>query len=202
MYQVASPRQPTSLFIAIAALIYLPLIESLLPGLFGAFWVNPSFMAKVKPMALMIKLIVVFFGFWKLEQFRRQFSDFIRGHWLVSFLIKLSFLVGIIQLVLLSLGLFMNLVFGAPANEQSQFKRYEDYAIWVQTVDPGAMGKAYHRVWMQCDLPLWRYRLAPIQTLDWMGEYEVSLDGEILSISSGGEESKLDLSKVAGCVSA
>ncbi|WP_281213201.1 hypothetical protein [Shewanella insulae] len=96
----------------------------------------------------------------------------------------------------------MNLVFGAPANEQSQFKRYEDYAIWVQTVDPGAMGKAYHRVWMQCDLPLWRYRLAPIQTLDWMGEYEVSLDGEILSISSGGEESKLDLSKVAGCVSA
>ncbi|MXR70447.1 hypothetical protein GNT65_17450 [Shewanella sp. JBTF-M18] len=202
MYQAASPRQPTLLFIAIAALIYLPLIESLLPGLFAAYWVDPSFMAKVKPMALMIKLIVVFFGFWKLEQFRRQFSDFIRGHWLVSFLIKLSFLVGIIQLVLLSLGLFMNLVFGAPANEQSQFKRYEDYAIWVQTVDPGAMGKAYHRVWMQCDLPLWRYRLAPIQTLDWMGEYEVSLDEHILKISSRFDEIRLDLSKVPGCPSA
>ena len=200
MYQVTSPRQAILLLIAIAALIYLPLIESLLPGLFGVFWVDPSFMAKVKPMALMIKLIVVFFGFWKLEQYRRQFSDFIRGHWLVSFLIKLSFLVGIIQLVLLSLGLFMNLVFGAPANEQSQFKRDRDYAIWVQTVDPGAMGKAYHRVWMQCDLPLWRYRLAPIQTLDWMGDIEVSLDEDLLRIRSRTDEIQLDLAKAPDCV--
>ncbi|MCG9756182.1 hypothetical protein L1D40_13280 [Shewanella insulae] len=202
MYQVASPRQPTSLFIAIAALIYLPLIESLLPGLFGAFWVDPSFMAKAQPVTLMIKLIAVLFGLSLLERFRRQFAEIIKGNWPLTVVMGLSYLLGAVQLIFLALGLFMSLVFSAPANEQSQFTRYEDYAIWVQTIDPGAMGKAYHRVWMQCDLPLWRYRLAPIQTLDWMGDYEVSLDGEILSISSGGEESKLDLSKVAGCVSA
>ncbi|MCG9740309.1 hypothetical protein L1D32_19345 [Shewanella insulae] len=202
MYQVASPRQPTSLFIAIAALIYLPLIESLLPGLFGAFWVDPSFMAKAQPVTLMIKLIAVLFGLSLLERFRRQFAEIIKGNWPLTVVMGLSYLLGAVQLIFLALGLFMSLVFSAPANEQSQFTRYEDYAIWVQTIDPGAMGKAYHRVWMQCDLPLWRYRLVPIQTLDWMGDYEVSLDGEILSISSGGEESKLDLSKVAGCVSA
>ena len=202
MYQVTSPRQAILLLIAIAALIYLPLIESLLPGLFGAYWLNPPFMAKVKPMAMLLKLIVVFLGFWKLEQYRRQFSEFIHLHWPVSFFIQLSFLVGIVQLILLSLGMLMSLVLSPATDEQSQFKRDRDYAIWVQTIDPGAMGKAYHRVWMQCDLPLWRYRLAPIQTLDWMGEYDVSLDEHILKISSRFDEIRLDLSKVPGCPSA
>ncbi|ABO24835.1 hypothetical protein Shew_2969 [Shewanella loihica PV-4] len=202
MYQAASLRQPTSLFIAIAALIYLPLIESLLPGLFGAYWVDPSFMAKAQPVTLLIKLIALLFGLSLLERFRRQFAQVVKGSWPLTIVMGLSYLLGAVQLIFLVLGLFMSLVFSAPTNEQSQFKRYEDYAIWVQTVDPGAMGKAYHRVWMQCDLPLWRYRLAPIQTLDWMGEYEVSLDEHILKISSRFDEISLDLSKVPGCPSA
>lgn len=200
MYQVTSPRQAILLLVAIAAIIYLPLIESLLPGLFGAYWLNPPFMAKVKPMVLLIKLIVVFFGFWKLEQYRRQFSEFIHLHWPVSFFIQLSFLVGIVQLILLSLGLLMGLVLSPDTDEQSQFKRDRDYAIWVQTIDPGAMGKAYHKVWRQCDLPLWRYQLKPIKTLDWLGDIEVSLDEELLRIRSRKDEIMLDLAKAPDCV--
>ncbi|MFV7772027.1 hypothetical protein [Shewanella marisflavi] len=202
MYQVEASRQPTSRLVIIAALIYLPLIESLLPGLFGALWVNPSFMLEVQPVALLIKLIAVLVGLSLLGRFRRQIAQVIKGNWPVTFVMGLSYLLGAAQLIFLALGLFMSLVFNAPVKEQSQFKRFEDYAIWVQTIDPGAMGKAYHRVWLQCDLPVWRYQLKPIKTLDWVGNYKMSLDDHILTIGSGGGDIELDLSEVPGCQSA
>ncbi|WP_126801852.1 hypothetical protein [Pseudidiomarina donghaiensis] len=180
--------QPTfrsfSLVIIIALCLYLPLWESLAGGvLWRVHWHSPLMMDYISSYLRFIKLVMVLIGLYLFIAKQHLIATTI-DHWLARKVFNcFGYLFGYTQLVVLTLGVFAMFIF--PTNFQYVHRNQdvEGGTIYVYTADPGAMGTAYHYVYLQCTLPLNRYQLTYIAQLTWMRNFQIAVDNDDVVIT-------------------
>ncbi|TKB47692.1 hypothetical protein [Thalassotalea mangrovi] len=93
------------------------------------------------------------------------------------------YVIAVAQILLLTLGIFFLTTSHTDLHYIHQEHNLNEHTIYVHTVDPGAMAKAYHYVYLKCPLAFNRYALKKIGRLDWMREFRVNFDDEKLVIT-------------------
>ena len=103
----------------------------------------------------------------------------------------------LIQFPFLWLGILVEGIMSSDPEYLHKEKQYSDRSIYVNTFDPGAMGKAYHYFYLKCPRSLNRYDLTHIKTTNWMYEFSFDVVENELIIddkSHGGTITKIDIS--------
>ncbi|MBQ4833615.1 hypothetical protein J8L70_10220 [Pseudoalteromonas sp. MMG010] len=169
--------------ICIIALLILPLIETMSNGtLWGINLISPSFMAQVSGYLLIIKLVFVSLGLVGLALKAQTINAVIKARYLrVMFYLCAGF-IGIVQIVFISLGALLNPLFSSSVGYIHKQFNIEGRTFYVYTADPGAMGRAYHYVYLQCPLALSRYELKTIAKVGWMKDYSLEIHNNNLTI--------------------
>lgn len=167
------------------SLILLPLAETLwLGNTFSLTWHSPKLMYQISTFLVPIKMLLTIAG--TILIYRTAFRS------PLSYLHMAPYCIGLCHALLLSLVCLSYLIFGTKAD---LFR--ESGTIHVYTADAGAMAKSYHHFSLICQDDFGFYRLQPIETLDWLGEFSFQQQGDELLIQhkdyEGEHEKRLDI---------
>jgi len=179
---------PSILFVIIACL-YLPLFESWFGGtLWGLNWKSPMFMDQLGDQLRLLKLIMVILAIAliiiKSEKIKATISSkMIRNVFIIS-----GYILAVVQLPFLLLGVMFAGASSSELNYLHKEQTFNNRSIYVNTVNPGATGKAYHYFYLKCQLPLNRYELKQIKKMDWMREYSFEVKGNDLIVTDKSTE--------------
>ena len=174
----------------IALLVFIPLVESLSGyTLWGLNWFSPKLMEIIGFSLYPIKIISIVVGLLLLRQFKSKLcgdSVVMSRSKLIS---SIVFSLGIIQIVALAIGLFWNALFIHSLDYRHKEKNLLTYIIYVYTFDPGAIGRAYHHVYLKCPRPFGRYELIKLGKFDWVRNIDFDVkDRDLLIYSRGAKE--------------
>ncbi|MBE7214729.1 hypothetical protein IGW68_06090 [Shewanella benthica] len=195
--------QRINLLIIISLLTLVPLLETLSSStLFGLQWSSPLFMDDLRDALVIIKLGGVFLALYLLITNHSKIRDVFAIKWRFNAFLTTHYLLALLQVPFLLLGLLF--VVAEPKNDQFHIeKQFTNYTIYARTVDPGAIGKAYHYFYVKCPKPLGFYQLHLIKKIDWLGEFKLKINQNKLVIRSRNNvrssTNRLDLSKVKPC---
>ncbi|MCH1923889.1 hypothetical protein L9G74_05025 [Shewanella sp. C32] len=84
------------------------------------------------------------------------------------------------QLPLVLLGAMLNMPTSANIEYIHKELVLNGQQFYVYTADPGAIGKAYHYVYLTCPRPWGRYELRSLGRVDWMLKPQFELQGDEL----------------------
>ncbi|WP_334037474.1 hypothetical protein [Alteromonas macleodii] len=160
--------------LAVLILILVPLVESLHGGvLWGLNYHSPKFMSQVGDALALVKLIALCAGVYLLFTQQGTFSHLFKSRWMS---IIFCFVLAIVALIQIAIGLIGVLIDATLGTNRDYFHKefaIENNTIYVFTADPGAMGTAYHYFYLECPLPLNRYKLTFIEKTNWVWQLEL-----------------------------
>jgi hypothetical protein len=176
-------------------LIFLPLVDSLYPVIgLGLRWHSPMFMALFNNGFMLAKIVSIAIGLrifstaslhplplvkpgdaTKMTQFVAIQQTIISSViWLVS----------IVHVLILALVLLLSLTLGRDSDDIHYEQKIGGHIFYVHTIDPGAMGKAFHNVGLKCELPFGRYQIIHLGRIDYVGQFELDLIDEVLHLKN------------------
>jgi hypothetical protein len=172
--------------------LYLPFIESIFGGtLWGLNWQSPMLMYQWRDNLRIVKLILVILAIVLLGIKREVIRETLKNSAIRTIFIISGYLVASTQIILLCAGIFLAVFSSSALNYLHKEKTFDKRTIYVNTFDPGAMGKAYHYFYLKCSLPLNRFELKDIKKIDWMNEYDFEVQENNLIVIDKSEEGKL-----------
>lgn len=189
---------------AIILLLYLPLLESYFgTTLWGLNWHSPETMDRIGNYLLWLKMLCVTIGLLLLIKNRKRLKELGLSTAFNVTIISLSCVVGLVQVLFLSLGIFFSSLLSSDLSDIHKEKLFDEYSIYVYTANPGAMGKAYHYFYIKCPKPFARYGLTQVKKLDWMREFDFEVkNSELLIVPKYLDEAvsqRVDLTKFNQC---
>jgi len=173
-------------------LLYLPFIESWYSGtLWGLNWQSPIFMHQLADNLRIVKLILVILAAVLLTIKREIIREILNNAVIKNVFLVSGYVVAAVQIPLLCLGILLSGTSSSDLNYFHKEKTFDNRTIYINTIDPGAMGKAYHYFYLKCPLPLSRYELRQIKKMGWMSEYDFELQENNLIVIDKSEEDKI-----------
>ena len=174
-------------YIVVALLcILIPLLETLGEGtLWGLHYESPRAMDTLGDIVRLVKLLSIVAGLYLLVKNRSIIAEAFHSKVLKITFFSVFYLLSWVQIPTLLLG---NLFFGIMAPKD--YIHYEQSAgqdsFYVYTADPGAMGTAYHHVYLKCPLPFNRYELIKVGKTRWLKVFDIKRgDNSVALISKG-----------------
>lgn len=163
-------------WIVLWCLVLLPLVESLsVDTLWGLNWHSPMRMEWIHRYLIVLKLLFVLSAIF-LALLLYLFPKFTTQLRYSTLMIVSVCLVSVVQLPMLGMGV----TFAANASTAGQELKLDRQQFYVHTVDPGAMGKTYYNVYLECPKPWGRYELRSLGRVDWMLKPQFELQGDEL----------------------
>ncbi|QBG35558.1 hypothetical protein [Litorilituus sediminis] len=187
-------KKPSSVIFIIIVCIYLPFIES---GhgrpLWGLNWHSPLLMGQTRETLRFVKLILVTFAVILLFKNIKEIKHTVTSTILRRVFVVLSFSIAVVQIPLLLIGILFDSTPSSAWDYLYKEKQFDEYAIHIHTIDPGAIGRAYHYFYVKCPLPFNRYELRLInsQGIDWMRDYSVDVKASSLIIEESSKASNV-----------
>lgn len=189
-------NESTLIILLITLCLYLPLIDSWHSGyLWGLNWQSPTLMFQLSMLLRPVKLALVILALTLLITKSNEIEQTFENTIVRYAFIASSGVVAAVQILFLSLGVWLGTSKVTNPDYYHLEKTFENYSIYVRTADPGAMGSAYHYFYLQCALDYNRYQLKLIEKLDWMRAYDFEVEEGVLLIqSNNGNTKKFNLS--------
>jgi len=184
-------KEPFIIFIIMVCL-YLPFIESWFGGtLWGLNWQSPMLMHQWHDNLRIVKLILIILAIFLLSIKREIIRETLINTIAKSIFLVSGYMVAAIQIPLLCLGIFFEGITSSDLSYIHKEKTFNNRTIYVNTFDPGAMGKAYHSFYLKCPLSFNRYELKQIKQIDWINEYDFEVQENNLIVIDKRGEAKL-----------
>jgi hypothetical protein len=141
-------------------------------------------MDQLNSVVRVIKLAMVCAALWlayrQTQAIRKTFKHVILGR----IFVLSSYLVALVQIPMLSVGILFDYALSTNLDYIHQEKHFNDLNIYVHTSDHGAVGSAYHHIYLKCTLPFDRYELTHIKTVNWIRDYELEIRNNKLLIGN------------------
>lgn len=186
-----SPAHHGGRTLIILALVFLPLAETVFFSTTGQLrWHSPELMGQLAYWIRLLKIVSISAGLYLLTRSATYLPYGVKRGVLKGLIEVSVILAGTIQLAFLLLGT----VFFHSDITHSHYLHKEasgdGETVYVYTSDPGAMGKAYHHIYVKCSLPFGRYELHKLARVDWIGDVDLTLShGQVELTSKRNNES-------------
>ena len=174
-------------------LILAPLVETLFLGrFFGLEWHSPEMMARLSAYLSFVKIGSVVLGIYLFESKIVPLASTLKQKVITNIFRVVLYLLGLLQIGLCLFGF----VFSDTSMDESQLsylhkeKSFGDTVIYVNTIDPGTMGSAYHYFYLKCPKPNNRYSLVFLKRLNWMRNYDFIVNDGVLLVTEVVEPAK------------
>ena len=174
-------------------LILAPLIETIFFGrFFGLDWHSPEMMARLAAYLSFVKVGSVVLGMYLFESKVVPLATTTKQKIVTNGMRVLLYILGLLQIGLC----LLSLMFSDASVSETQLdylhkeQSFADTVIYVNTVDPGAMGSAYHYFYLKCPKPNNRFHLVFLKKLKWMRNYDFVVNNNVLLVTEIIEPSK------------
>lgn len=181
-------QRPLVIFVTITLCLMVPLLESLnVSILWGLNLHSPAFMDQLTPYIRGIKIMLVIVALYLLNDKQRELRALIPNVVLNSIFKFFSYGLASCYGLVLVFGILFSMYVQPNYDYIHREKQFNNLTIYVYTLDPGAMGKAYHYFSVKCPLAFNRYKLNYIARTNWMKDFEFNVEENTLIITDARE---------------